>query len=179
MQNVISTWVAWANAQFVSSMASFLVFLFTFGVRRSRGEMWLCVCLCICLSLAAFPVYHTTGRTRGCNRGMMGCPLVVHYWAYLQSVHGFRCYDNVALNAKCQQVWWWSSNLSVLWNSTYSKTYISGMSQLARHSWKILHDVFCHRLPVFRAVPMQPFVNPSDAKKCGPQYLPECKAWAL
>ena len=43
-------------------------------------------------------------------------------------------------------VWWWSSNLSVLWNSTYSKTYISGMYQLAGHSWKILHGVFCHRL---------------------------------
>jgi len=36
-----------------------------------------------------------------------GCPLVVHYWADLQLVHGFHCYDN----AKCQQVlvlalWW-------------------------------------------------------------------------
>jgi len=30
-------------------------------------------------------------------------PLVVHYWADLQSVHGFRCYDNSA-NAKRQQV---------------------------------------------------------------------------
>jgi len=33
-----------------------------------------------------------------------GCPLVVHYWADLQSVHGFRCYDNIALNAKCHRV---------------------------------------------------------------------------
>ena len=24
------------------------------------------------------------------------CPLVVHYWADLQSVHRFRCYDNIA-----------------------------------------------------------------------------------
>ena len=24
----------------------------------------------------------------------MGCPLVVHYWADLQSVHGLRCYGN-------------------------------------------------------------------------------------
>ena len=43
-------------------------------------------------------------------------------------------------------VWWWSSNLSVLRNSSHSKTYISGMYQLAGHSWKILHGVFCHRL---------------------------------
>ena len=24
-----------------------------------------------------------------------GCPLVVHYWSDLQSVHGFRCYDSI------------------------------------------------------------------------------------
>ena len=33
-----------------------------------------------------------------------GCPLYVHYWADLQSVHGFRCYDNIATNVKCQWV---------------------------------------------------------------------------
>ena len=45
------------------------------------------------------------------------CPLVVHYWADLKSVQGFRCYDNIvqslhgfhcsdsiAANAKCQRV---------------------------------------------------------------------------
>jgi len=31
-------------------------------------------------------------------------PLVVHYWADLQSVHGFHFYDNIAANAKCQRV---------------------------------------------------------------------------
>jgi len=29
-----------------------------------------------------------------------GCPVIVHYWVDLQSVHGFRCYDNIAPNAK-------------------------------------------------------------------------------
>jgi len=28
----------------------------------------------------------------------------VHCWADLQSVHGFRCYDNMAPNAKCLRV---------------------------------------------------------------------------
>ena len=32
------------------------------------------------------------------------CPLVVHYWADLLSMHGFRCYDNIAPKAKCQRV---------------------------------------------------------------------------
>jgi len=33
-----------------------------------------------------------------------GFPLDVHCWADLRSVHGFRCYDNIAPNAKCQRV---------------------------------------------------------------------------
>jgi len=37
-------------------------------------------------------------------RNGRGCPLVVHYWADLQSVHGFRCCDNREPNAKCQRV---------------------------------------------------------------------------
>jgi len=32
------------------------------------------------------------------------CLLVVHYWADLQLIHGFHCYDNIAPNAKWQQV---------------------------------------------------------------------------
>ena len=28
----------------------------------------------------------------------------MYCWANLQSVHGFRCYDNIAPNAKCQRV---------------------------------------------------------------------------
>ena len=40
-----------------------------------------------------------------CNLGNgigRGCPLVVHYLADLQLVHGFHCYDNIAPNTKCQ-----------------------------------------------------------------------------
>jgi len=40
-----------------------------------------------------------------CNLGNgRECPLVVHYWADLQSVHRFCCYDNIVLNTKCQRV---------------------------------------------------------------------------
>ena len=28
----------------------------------------------------------------------------MHYWANLQSMHGFHCYDNIGLDAKCQRV---------------------------------------------------------------------------
>ena len=50
------------------------------------------VYLSVCLSLTTFPYYCTDPDvTWGNGRG---CPLVVHCWADLQSVHGFRCYDN-------------------------------------------------------------------------------------
>jgi len=74
----------------------------------SRGEMYIgnrrrCVCLCVCLSVPRrIP---TLLHGSGCKlRNGMGCPLVVHYWADLQSVHGFRCFDNIAQNAKSQRL---------------------------------------------------------------------------
>jgi len=48
----------------------------------------------VCLSLAACPHYFTDPDVSWGNG--RGCPLVVHYWADLQSVDGFRCYDNIA-----------------------------------------------------------------------------------
>jgi len=64
--------------------------IITFRVSRRRHEMY---CgharLCVCLSAA----YCTDPDvTWGSGRG---CPLVVHYWADLQSVHGLRCYGNI------------------------------------------------------------------------------------
>jgi len=54
------------------------------------------------LSLATFPHYCTDPDVNWGNG--RGCPLVVHYWADLQLVHRFHCYDNIAPNAKCQRV---------------------------------------------------------------------------
>jgi len=60
--------------------------------------------LCVCLSLATFLHYcMDPDVTWGVVPGTW-CPLVVHYWADLQSVHEFRCYDNIAPNEKCQRV---------------------------------------------------------------------------
>ena len=63
------------------------------------------VCLCVCLSLAAFPHYCTDPDVTWGNGSR--CPLVVHCWADLQSMHGFRCYDNTAPNAKCSECLYW------------------------------------------------------------------------
>ena len=85
--------------------------LITFRVRRSRrgemyighGRLYVCVCLYVCLSV--FRRIPTLLHGPGCTlRNGRGCPLVVHYWADLQSVHGFRCYDITAPNAKYQRV---------------------------------------------------------------------------
>jgi len=75
----------------------------TFRMRHSQGEMYTGHShLCVCLSLAAFPHYCMDLDVSWGNG--RGCALVVHYWADLQSLHGFRCYDNIAPNAKCQRV---------------------------------------------------------------------------
>ena len=73
----------------------------TFRVSRRPREMYfgharLCVCLSVCLSAAACQHYCTDPDVSwGSGRG---CPLVVHYWADLQSVHGMRCYGNIMGN---------------------------------------------------------------------------------
>jgi len=56
-----------------------------------------CVFLCVCVSVTAFPHYCMDLNLTW--RNGRRCPVAVHYWADLQSVHGFRCYDNIALNA--------------------------------------------------------------------------------
>jgi len=64
-----------------------------------------CVTACLSVCLSARRRIPTLLHGPGCNLGNgRGCPLAVHYWADLQSVHGFSCYDNIAPNAKCQRV---------------------------------------------------------------------------
>jgi len=51
------------------------------------------VCVSVCLSAAACPHYCTDPDVAwGSGRG---CPIVVHYCADLQSLHGLRCYSNI------------------------------------------------------------------------------------
>jgi len=76
--------------------------IITFRVIRRRREMYSGygrLCLYV---LAAFPHYCTDPDVAWGNG--MACPLVAHYCADLRSLHGFRCSDNIALNAKCQRV---------------------------------------------------------------------------
>ena len=79
----------------VGNICSLFFVLITFCVSRRRRKMYygharLCVCLPV--RAAVRPHYCTDPDvTWGCGRG---CPLVVYYWADLQSVHRLRCYGN-------------------------------------------------------------------------------------
>jgi len=88
-------------------------YIFTFCVSRRRRKMYcghahllLCLCVCVCLSAAVCPHYCTDPDVTW-QRGR-GCPLVVHYWAHLQSVHGLWCYGKITwtLVVKNLSHWW-------------------------------------------------------------------------
>jgi len=74
----------------------------TFCVSGTRRKMYcghtrLCVCVCVCLSVclsAALRPHYCTDPDVTWRHGR-GCPLVLHYWADLQSEHGLRCYGNI------------------------------------------------------------------------------------
>ena len=58
------------------------------------GHPRLCVCLCVCVLSAAVRPHYCTDPDVTWGSGRR-CPLVVHYWADFQSVHGLRCYGNI------------------------------------------------------------------------------------
>jgi len=68
----------------------------TQNVLWSHASVSVCLSVCLsvcCLSAAICPHYCTDPDvTWGHSRG---CPLVVQYWADLQSVHRLRCYGNI------------------------------------------------------------------------------------
>jgi len=55
-----------------------------------HGCLSVSVCLSVCRGIAT--LLHGPDVTWGNGRG---CPILEYYWADLQSVHGFRCYDNI------------------------------------------------------------------------------------
>jgi len=58
--------------------------------------MRVCVSVCVCVCMSVCVCTPTLLDRPGCNLGCSrGCPLVVHYWADLQSAHGLHCYGNI------------------------------------------------------------------------------------
>ena len=83
-----------SSCAFLLSLDNFSTFCMS--CRRCKmycGHARLCVCLSVCLSAAVCPRNCTDPDvTWGSGRG---CPLVVHCWADLQSMHGFSCSGNI------------------------------------------------------------------------------------
>jgi len=77
------------------------------------------LCLCLCLSVAACPHYCTDPDVSW--RNGRGCLLVVHYWADLQSVHGFRCYDNIQV---CKHIALYTENAYSAEREMSASTYV-------------------------------------------------------
>jgi len=75
---------------------------FRWDIAEAKCILATAICVSVCLSLAAFPHYCTYPDVSW--RNGRGCPLVVHYCTDLRSVNGFRRYDNIAPNAKCERV---------------------------------------------------------------------------
>jgi len=94
--------------------------------------------LCVCLSLATFPHYCTDPDVT-CR----GCPLVVHYWAGLQSLRGFCCYDNIAPNAKCQRVLVLAVRLVAVIVMCIHALYTTSLKQQHRRPSEATADLVC------------------------------------
>ena len=114
--------------------------------RRRRGEMY-CgharLCVCVCLSAAACPHYCTDPDvTWGSGRG---CPLVVHCWADLQSVHGLRCYGNITRTRNVSEYMLALALCLVRLLQAFSNTIFRSTVRLMRRC----------QLRVRRAVPLQ------------------------
>jgi len=81
---------------------------FAWGIAEARcilvTRICVPICVFVCLCLAAFPHYCMDRDVTWGNR--RACPLVVHYWADLQSVCTVRVslLCNVVPNVKCQRV---------------------------------------------------------------------------
>ena len=106
--------------------------IFTFRMRRFQGKMCighghLCVCVCPSVSCRIPTLLHGPRCNLGNSSG--------HYCALLgdlQLVHGFSCYDNIAPNAKCQQVLVLALCLVVLFVSWPAGAESVGASEVGR-----------------------------------------------
>jgi len=90
---LIHTWFLFNQPSLMGSLH------FARGITSAKCILVTAVCVSVCLSVPDYCTDLDVTLENG-----RGCPVVVHCWAALQSVHGFCCYENIAQNAKCQVV---------------------------------------------------------------------------
>jgi len=85
-----------AHHSFSAAQVVIIIIIITSRASRRRREMY-CGHARLSVSVSVRSRMPTLLHGSGCNlRNDRGCPLVVRYWADFQSVHGLRCYDNIA-----------------------------------------------------------------------------------
>ena len=111
---------------FVTVISTWLMWMFRLYGHKRRGTH---ILKNMGVSIAAFPHYCTGPDVSRGNRS--GCPLVVQYWADLQSVHGFRCCDNIAR----------TRNVSECLYSLYAWLLFRFVLVKLQHSWELTWNV--------------------------------------
>ena len=106
------------------------------------------VCLCACLSVAAFPHCCT-------DVDNLGTPLVVHYWADLQSVHWFLCYHNIAQTRNVNE--WLYSLYAWFWVVCGSSWWLLPGNTYAIH----MHSAVCAQ-SVYQSLTRQYFIEMAE-----------------
>jgi len=88
----------------MDTTVSVCLFVFVSGEYRGRERINYASIITHRVTAAVnFITFRVVSRRR-CEMSSGHDPMCVHYWADLQSVHWFRCCDNIDPNAKCQQV---------------------------------------------------------------------------
>jgi len=81
-----------ASVWFMSGKISLASSYISCESSTTRNVLWSRASVCLSVRGRMTTLLHGPG----CNLGSgMGCPLLVHYWTDLQSVHGLRCYGNI------------------------------------------------------------------------------------
>ena len=131
------------------------------------GHARLCVCLSVCVSVhRRMPHYYTDPDVSWGNG--IWCVLVVHDLADLQSVHGFRCCDNIARTRNVSECLY---SLCAWLYLSYIKTTVSSASLKVFHqtpltAWQnfvqVFSTVFTTRVQCrTSAKPLSPVMHPA------------------
>ena len=100
LSGIVNT-AAWLFCLMIGHLSLHLASLhFVWGVAEANCIVAMAICLSVPHRIPT--LLHSPDVNWGHGRGF---PLVVQCWADLQLVPGFHCYDNIAPNAKCQQVY--------------------------------------------------------------------------
>jgi len=128
------------------------------------------ICVSVCLSGHVPTLLHGPGCDWGGGRE---CPLVVHYWADLQSVHGLHCYGNITRTWNVSEYMLVLALCLVLFHFCYWCQQITAVSQL----YTILGNVRSVSWPLALFLSVTLLLRPRQPLRSVVMtvYWPDCK----